>query len=78
MDTFKIDRSQRMHNGNLVVRVYQVFGTSTYGWDTNKEPRGVARPLHQSLEHAEKDADESIRRDGHHCDESCYAWRPLT
>jgi hypothetical protein len=25
-DRFKIDRSQRIHTGGLVVRVYQVFG----------------------------------------------------
>lgn len=78
MEPFKIDRSQRMHNGNLVVRVYQVFGTATYGWDTNREPRGVTRPLHESRERAEEDADASLRRDGHHCDDGCYRWRPLT
>lgn len=77
METFKIDRSQRMHNGNLVVRVYQVFGTATYGWDTNREPRGVTRALHESRELAEQDADASLRRGGHSCDEGCYGWRAL-
>jgi hypothetical protein len=42
--SFKIDRSQRIHSDGLVFRVYQVFGTERYGWDHNREePRPTRR-----------------------------------
>jgi hypothetical protein len=75
---FKIDRSQRMHSGNFVVRVYQVFGTESFGWDDNREQANIDRPLHGSRAAAEQDADESLRSAGHFCDDACYAWRSLT
>jgi hypothetical protein len=74
---FKIDRSQRIHNDGRVVRVYQVFGTEHYGWDTNRETPPADRPLHESRAAAEKAADDTLRQEGHVCSEGCYAWRPL-
>jgi hypothetical protein len=74
---FKIDRSQRIHNDGLVVRVYEVFGTDEYGWDHNREEAPPDRPLCKSKELAEAAADEARRRSGHICDDSCYAWRSL-
>ena len=74
---FKIDRSQRMHGGGVVVRVYQVFGTDQFGWDTNREQPPPDRPLHPSRTTAERDADESLKRAGHVCDDGCYDWRLL-
>jgi hypothetical protein len=74
---FKIDRSQRIHNDGLVVRVYQVFGTERYGWDHNREEPPADRPQHDSRDLAENAADDARRLAGHQCDEACYAWRPL-
>jgi hypothetical protein len=74
---FKIDRSQRIHNDGRVVRVYQVFGTVKYGWDTNRETPPADRPLHESRTSAENEADDALRREGHVCNEGCYAWRSL-
>ena len=74
---FKIDRSQRIHNDGVVVRVYQVFGTERYGWDHNREQPPDDRPLYDSRESAETAADEAYRLAGHQCGESCYRWRLL-
>ena len=75
---FKIDRSQRMHSGGLVVRVYQVFGTERFGWDVNRDQQSTPeRPLCGSRSLAEQDADESLQRAGHSCDDGCYGWRPV-
>ena len=74
---FKIDRSQRIHSDGLVVRVYQVFGTEQYGWDTNREQPPADRPLYPSREEAETAADHAREFDGHRCTDSCYAWRAL-
>jgi hypothetical protein len=74
---FKIDRSQRMHTGGVVVRVYQIFGTESFGWDTNREQPPSDRPRYGSREAAEWAADEALRLDGHVCDDGCYAWRLL-
>ena len=74
---FKIDRSQRMHSGSITVRVYQVFGTEQFGWDTNREQPPPNRPLHDSKTAAERDADENMERLGHVCDDGCYPWRLL-
>ena len=76
-DRFKIDRSQRIHTGGLVVRVYQVFGAEHFGWDTNREQPPPDRPLYESRHDAELAADESLRNTGHVCDEGCYGWRSL-
>jgi hypothetical protein len=75
--TFKIDRSQRIHSDGLVVRVYQVFGTEQYGWDHNREQPPGDCPLQHSREEAEAAADQERARAGHQCDSSCYAWRAL-
>ena len=73
---FRIDRSQRMHKGGFVVRVYQVFGTERFGWDVNNDRQPQPdRPLHESREAAERDADESLKRSGHLCTDGCYDWR---
>ena len=77
IQTFKIDRSQRFHSDGLVVRVYQVFGTEQYGWDHNREKPPGDRPLYRSRQEAEAAADAARMADGHHCDDVCYAWRPL-
>jgi hypothetical protein len=74
---FKIDRSQRIHHDGRVVRVYQVFGTTQYGWDTNRETPPADRPLHESRTAAQDEADDVLRREGHVCSEGCYAWRLL-
>jgi hypothetical protein len=74
---FKIDRSQRIHNDGRVVRVYQVFGTAQYGWDTNRETPPADRPFHESRKEAEDEADAALRREGHACSEGCYGWRSL-
>ena len=66
-----------MHRGSITVRVYQVFGTDQFGWDTNREDSSVDRPLHTSRSAAEHDADETLRRTGHACDDGCYPWRAL-
>ena len=76
-ERFKIDRSQRMHGGAVTLRVYQVFGTDQFGWDSNREDASVDRPLQTSRSAAERDADEALRRTGHVCDEGCYPWRAL-
>ena len=55
---FKIDRSQRMHTGGVVVRVYQIFGTESFGWDTNREQPPSDRARYGSREAAERAADE--------------------
>jgi hypothetical protein len=74
---FKIDRSQRIHNNGCVVRVYQVFGTEQYGWDTNRETPPDNRPLYESQSEAERQADDALQRGGHVCSETCYGWRAL-
>ena len=74
---FKIDRSQRFHSDGLVVRVYQVFGTEQYGWDSNREQPPPDRPLYGSRQAAEAAADEARALDGHRCDDICYSWRAL-
>jgi hypothetical protein len=74
---FKIDRSQRIHSDGVVVRVYQVFGTDQYGWDTNREVPPPNRPLYHSREQAEQAADLASREAGHACHEACYGWRTL-
>ena len=75
--TFKIDRSQRFHSDGVVVRVYQVFGTEQYSWDHNREEPPADRPLYNSRDDAQAAADQARELDGHRCDGSCYAWRPL-
>ena len=74
---FKIDRSQRMHSSAVVVRVYQVFGTERYGWDTNRERPPDERPLYDSRGEAEQAADEGLAYAGHTCDDACYRWRDV-
>jgi hypothetical protein len=74
---FKIDRSQRIHSDGLVVRVYQVFGTDQYGWDSNREQPPDDRPLYNSRDRAEAAADAARVQNGHICGENCYAWRAL-
>ena len=74
---FKIDRSQRIHSDGLVFRVFEVFGTETYGWDHNREKPPADRPLYVSRERAQAAADEARRLSGHICSEACYAWRQL-
>jgi hypothetical protein len=74
---FKIDRSQRIHHDGVVVRVYQIFGTETYGWDTNREQPPDDRPLHPSREEAQDAADAGLQAAGHVCSEACYQWRSL-
>ena len=74
---FKIDRSQRMHSDGFVVRVYQVFGTETYGWDHNREQPPTDRPLYRSRAVAERAADAARELAGHLCNDACYAWRAL-
>jgi hypothetical protein len=74
---FKIDRSQRMHSDGFVVRVYQVFGTETYGWDHNREQAPADRPLYGSRDAAEAAADAARQLAGHLCSDACYAWRSL-
>ena len=76
-EVFKIDRSQRIHSDGLVFRVYQVFGINKYGWDHNREQPPADRPLYDSRDEAEVAADEWHRRNGHLCNDSCYAWRSL-
>ena len=74
---FRLDRTQRLHHGRLVVRVFQLIGSGQFGWDTNRDDaEQLARCSTQ--EAAQRDADQSIARAGHVCDESCYAWRELT
>ena len=75
--SFKIDRSQRIHSDGAVVRVYQVFGTEQYGWDTNREDPPDDRPLFGSRTAAQEAADEALQRSGHVCTEVCYQWRLL-
>jgi hypothetical protein len=74
---FRIDRSQRMHSNNVVVRVYQVFGAEEYGWDTNRGELPADPRLLESREAAERAADDAMRRSGHECDDGCYSWRTL-
>ena len=74
---FKIDRSQRIHSDGLVFRVYQVFGTTRYGWDHNREQPPAERPLSDSLEAAQAAADAAHQVGGHTCDDACYRWRLL-
>ena len=74
---FKLDRTQRLHRDRLVVRVFQVIGSGQFGWDTNQdEAERLSR--HATQEDAQREADESIARAGHVCDESCYTWRALS
>jgi hypothetical protein len=68
-ETFKIDRSQRMHSGGVVVRVYQVIGSERFGWDTNRGE--LSASLHGSQAAAEQAADEAMQRAGHTCDDGC-------
>jgi hypothetical protein len=75
--TFKIDRSQRIHSDGLVVRVYQVFGTERHGWDHNREQPPDDRPLYNSRHEAEAAADHARALAGHECDDTCYGWREL-
>ena len=77
IQTFKIDRSQRIHSDGLVVRVYQVFGTDQYGWDHNREQPPDDRPLYHSRELAEAAADQARAFAGHECDAHCFPWRAL-
>ena len=74
---FKIDRNQRIHHHGLVVRVYQVFGESRYGWDGNKPDSPFDPSLYDSREAAELAADAALNSAGHQCTEACYAWRAL-
>jgi len=74
---YKIDRRQRMHTNRVVVRVYQVFGTERYGWDTNREQPPEERPLYDSRVDAEQAADDGLARAGHTCDDACYRWRDV-
>lgn len=74
---FKIDRSQRMHSNNVVVRVYQVFGAEQYGWDANRGGLPPDPHLLESREAAERAADDAMQRSGHTCDDGCYGWRML-
>jgi len=74
---FKIDRSQRIHSDGLVFRVYQLFGTTRYGWDHNREQPPADRPLHDSREDAQLAADVARQLAGHACDDACYRWRLL-
>jgi hypothetical protein len=57
--------------------VYQVVGTEQYGWDHNRAQPPADPTLYPSREAAEAAADDARRMDGHRCDKSCYAWRPL-
>ena len=72
---FKTDRSQRIHSSAVVVRVYQVFGTERYGWDTNRERQPDERPLYDFRGEAEQAADEGLVHAGHTCDDACGRWR---
>jgi len=72
---FKIDRCQRIHSDGLVFRVYQVFGTTRYGWDHNREKPPTDRPLHDSPEQAQRAADMAHQLAGHTCNDACYGWR---
>ena len=77
MGEFKIDRSQRIHSDGVVVRVYQVFGTEQYGWDSNREDPPTDRPTYGSRAEAQEAADEAFLAAGHECTDVCYAWRLL-
>jgi len=49
MGHFKIDRSQRIGSAGVVVRVYELFGTQQYGWNTNREqPPKRARSMNHA------------------------------
>ena len=61
----------------MVVRVFQVVGSGQFGWDTNQD-QAERLDRHPTQDAAQRDADESIARAGHVCDDSCYVWRPLT
>lgn len=75
---FKIDRSQRIHHSGLVVRVYQVVGTTRFGWDTNRDRQPMPdQENYESLAAAEHAADAGVQLAGHTCTKWCYAWRLL-
>ena len=77
LQPFKVGRSERVHSNHIVVRVYQVFGTHQFGWDTHHQEAPPERPFGASEAQAGQDAEDSLRQAGHKCDPGCHQWRTL-